>query len=332
MHFFRLFLHPFDVSFKRLRKSTSCFGYNPRLCFHAARSAEALEKKMTVVTSRVRDVAGDESNIWQLLHSYRKDDSDVSYSIFEISPKDKKRLLARCDFGAVSRWALEVLLEAYEDRQADAAITFYHNISGMSDAASLRGHIFERQVLKYLDRIDAERKFPIRGLAASEKRTWTYRGRITRYTFLEDLDFVEEIKRAVQNKTPLHLVPSARNFPAVDSILYDPNEGLTCIQITIGEEHPIRVSGLQRIQGWLERNARLAGLLPSTERPWRFIFIVPEEEKEASFELQRLGGDTAQGHWAGKVHQYVLWLDVVGRKPGSVYYCLDAGDSSDSTP
>jgi hypothetical protein len=63
-------------------------------------------------------------------------------------------------------------------------------------------------------------------------------------------------------------------------------------------------------------DARLVGLLPSTARPWRFIFIVPEE---ASFELQRLGGGTAhwQGHCAGagKAHRYVLWLDVLERKP-----------------
>jgi len=315
MHFFRLFLHPFDVSFKRLRKSTSCFGYNPRLCFHAARSVEALENKKKAVMSRVRDVADDKSNIFQLLHSCRKGDSDVSYSIFEISPTEESRLFADCKFGAVSQWALEVLLEAYEARQADAAITFYHTIPGTSDAASLRGQIFERQVLKYLDGIDAERKFPIRGLAASEKTTWIYRGRITRYNFLQDLDFIEEIVKAVRNKTPLHLVPSAPNFPAVDSILYDPNDGITCIQTTIGKEHPIRVLGLQRIQSWLKSDTQLAALLPSTARPWRFVFIVPEEEKEASFELQRLGGGTAQGHWAGKAHQYVLWLDILGRKP-----------------
>ena len=315
MHFCRVFLYPFDISLELLRKAASCFGYNPRLCFHAARSAKALENKTKAVTSRIRDVAGKDSNISQLLHSYRKGDSDVSHSIFEISPTDESRLLSECKFGAVSRWALEVLLNAYEDRQADAAIVFYHTIQG-SHAASLRGHIFERQVLKYLHGINAEHKFPILGLASSEKTTWTYRGHITHYTFLQDLDFIEEIVQAVRNKKPLHLVPSARNFPTVDSILYDPNEGLTCIQITIGEEHPIRVSGLQRIQSWLKSNAQLAGLLPSPARPWRFIFIVPSDEiREKPFKLQRLGGDTAQGHWAGMVCQYVLELDVLGRKP-----------------
>jgi len=83
---------------------------------------EALEKKTKVVTSQVRDVAGKDSNIFQLLHSCRKGDSDVSHSNFEISPIEESRLLADCKFGTVLQWAKEVLLEAYETRQADVAI------------------------------------------------------------------------------------------------------------------------------------------------------------------------------------------------------------------
>ena len=199
---------------------------------------------------------------------------------------------------------------------------FYHYISGMSDAASLRVHVFERQVFNHLDGIKAEHNLSIRELSSSEQMTWSYRGPIPRFNFLQDSDFIEEIAKAVQNKKPLHLVPSALDFPAVDSILYHPNTVLTCIQTTIRREHPILVSGLQRIQNWLEPNTPLAGLHPSKERPWRFIFIAPSDE--ASFELQQLRGDTAQGEWAGKVHQYVLGLDVVGKKPKQ---CLDFGDS-----
>jgi len=62
----------------------------------------------------------------------------------------------------------------------------------------------------------------------------------------------------------------------------------------IRRKRHILVSGLRRIQGRLERDTRLAGLCPSKERPWRFIFIVLLDD--ASFELQRLEGDTAQGN------------------------------------
>ena len=259
--------------------------------------------------SQIRDVAINESKISQLLHSSRRGDSDVSHAIFVISPQTKSRHPAKCKFGAVSRWALDLLLKEYETRWDNAVAAFYDYISGMSDTASLRGPIFERQVLNYLNGMDAEHKFSIRGLT-SEQMTWSYRGPIRRFNFLQDLDFIDEITKAVQSRNPLHLVPLALNFP-VNSILYDPNEALTCIQITISRKHHILVSGLQRIRSWLKRDTRLAGLLPLKERPWRFIFIVPSDE--ASFELQRLEGDT-QGEWAGKVQQYVLGLDVVGKK------------------
>ena len=268
--------------------------------------------------SRIRGFAAKEDSISQLPHLSQGGDSDVSHSIVEISPKTESRFFSQCNIGAVSRWALDLFLKACETQQADAVATFYHYMSGMSDAASLRGHLFERQVLNHLDGIKTEHKLSIRGLSSSEQMTWTYRGPIACFNFLRDSDFIEEITKAVQNKKPLHLVPSALNFPAVGSILYHPNEVLTCIQSTIRREHPILVSGLQRIQSWIEPHTPLAGLRPSKERPWRFIFIVPSDE--ASFELQWLRGDNAQGEWAGKVHQYVLGLNVVGKKPKQWVY------------
>jgi len=51
-------------------------------------------------------------------------------------------------------------------------------------------------------------------------------------------------------------------------------------------------------------------------RPWRLVFIVPPSD-EAYFKSQRLKGegDTPLDEWVGKVHQYVLRLDVIGKKP-----------------
>jgi hypothetical protein len=313
MQFFRIFLYPFDISPELLWESTSCFGYNPRLCFKAACSVNILKSTKRGVMSRIRGFAAKEDSIWELPHFPQEGDSDVSHSIVEISPQTESRFFSQCNVGAVSRWALDLFLKAFETQQADAVTAFYHYISGMSDAASLRGHLFERQVLNHLDGIKTEHNLPIRGLSSPEQMTWSYRGPIPCFNFLRDSDFIEEITKAVQNKKPLHLVPSALDFPAVGSIFYHPNEVLTCIQTTIRSEHSILVSGLQRIQSWIEPHTSLAGLHPSKERPWRFIFIVPSDE--ASFELQQFRGDDAQGEWAGKVHQYVLGLDVVGKKP-----------------
>ena len=110
--------------------------------------------------------------------------------------------------------------------------------------------------------------FPIRRLtdSNSNEMTWTYRGPTKRGTFFK------EITKAVQDRKSLHLVPSARNFPAVDSILYDPNAVLTCIQITMNKDHAMVVSGLQLIQSWLKLGTSLEGLCPKTTRPWRFLY------------------------------------------------------------
>jgi len=110
------------------------------------------------------------------------------------------------------------------------------------------------------------------------------------------------------------LRPAARNFPTVDSILYNPNDSLafTCIQTTVSSEHPIAVSGLKHIQSWLKPKTTLAALCPTKTMPWRFIFVVPQDTA-SDFKLQKLQGDTATGAWVGKVQQHVLGLDVLSR-------------------
>lgn len=269
----------------------------------------SLEASKEKVRGRIRDVATNQSNIAQLMRASRNGDSDVSHSIFQISPKNELRFLAQCNFGCVSRWALGVLLKEYKDREADAPILFYRSISGTPDTASLRGRMFEMQVLQYLDSLGSE-EFKIRGLTSPVETTWTP-GSTRRFDFLDGSEFTGKLTEAVQNGTRVHLVPSIPNFPAVDSILYNPDQGLTFIQTTISEKHPILVSGLKRIQRWLNQNQNqrrlLKGFHPLKGRPWRFLFII--DSGEATFEPQKLKCDS-RGSWAGKLQQYVLGLDL----------------------
>ena len=91
--------------------------------------------------------------------------------------------------------------------------------------------------------------------------------RLAPFSFLQELDFIDKLTKAVQNNRSLHLVPLIHNFLAVDSIVYVPNEPLTCVQTTICGKHPIVVLGLQCIQCWLKEDAPLDGLCPLNERP-----------------------------------------------------------------
>lgn len=240
-----------------------------------------------------------------LLDDTRTGGSDVSHTIFQIFPADTNRLFSKCRFETVSRWALDLLLDQYKARRADKIADSYYDISAMPDSASLRGHLFERQVLSHLCGIDTERTFFIRGLTNSDiKMKWTYRGPIRRCTVFN------EFTNAVQDRKPLHFVPPARNFPAAYSILYDPDDpdaALTCIQITLNMDHAIVVSDLQLIQSWLRLGTPLECLRPKKTKPWRLLFVVPFD-MESTFKLQKHDGDTTHGEWAGKVHQYVLGL------------------------
>ena len=113
------------------------FGYNLRLCFNAAQSADVSKAKKHEVTLQILDVSVEESNISQLLRSSGKEKSDVAHSIFVIFPRNKDRLFAQCKFGKVSLWAFDILLDACETQRANAVTDFYEYIQGASDAATL---------------------------------------------------------------------------------------------------------------------------------------------------------------------------------------------------
>jgi hypothetical protein len=262
--------------------------------------------KMTI-SSWITSIGLKLSNMLQLKDSIWTNSNNLDL-IVEISPINEDRLLVECRIGIVSRWAFDHFLNAYELQKGHAATIFYPHM--LKWPLEMSSHVFGRQVLKSLGRIGAAgRDFPIRGLTSPGEMTWTCRGPIPRFNFLWESDFIDEITKAVQNNEPLHLVPSAPNFPAVDSILYAPNDVLTFIQSTVSSKHPINATGLQEIQSWLEARTLLAYLRPSADMPWRFIFIVPPGNA-STFKLQQLEHDS-RGEWAGKVHQYVLGLEVL---------------------
>jgi len=290
------------------------FGYNPRLCFSNSYSETALSEKIQDVQGCIERLAGDSRAFLSRLDSYREGQSDgteASHTIFRMSPTDDS-LLQSCRYDIVSEWALDCLLSACDKREADAAMDFFNLIRTTPWLAPLRGHMFERGFLGYLDGIDIDRDLSIRLLTGSDTIMWTYRGPIPPVRFEDEQMFINEISKAVEDKARIHLVPKAPNFTAVDSIVYVPGEVLTLVQVTISRVHPIAVSGLRSIQKWLRANANTKSLCPNQNQPWRFIFIVPEK-MASSFRLQNLQGDTKTEVWAGRVRQYVFGFKGIVR-------------------
>ena len=314
---FRIFLYPHDIRFKLLRESTTYFGYDPRRCFNASHSADRLRISKSRLLEQIKDIANGTIDVMRELQSARTGASTVSHSVFQIFPANEKRLLGDCYAECVSQWALDNLLIACEDREHDAAARLYYSLSDSDWAVSFRGRLFERQVLQYLDGIHNDCDLRIRGLTDSFETEWNYRGHVPRFTFREST-VVAEINKAVANQTPLHLVPSALNFPVVNSFVYKPGDVITCVQVSISPKHPITTKGFEQMQNWLKLNTPLADLRPTTKKPWRLIFIVPSHVA-STFTLQVYKDDTATGIWAKKVNQYVLGLEeetIFGRRPG----------------
>ena len=151
MSFFRIFLNRRDLTYERLKESTSYFGLNPRLCFNASIAGDALNQLTQDIQMAVFSTS-QKKNIGTLLSSFMKSQM-LSHTIFELSPADDRRLFGEALVGAVSPWALNLLLEAYEERRLDAAAEFYDSIANSHKAGSLRDEIWERQVLKYFDNL-----------------------------------------------------------------------------------------------------------------------------------------------------------------------------------
>jgi len=251
----------------------------------------------------------------QLLRDTQTGGAYVSHLIFQIFPtaRDEKRLLVNCRYETVSSWAMDRILRRLKEKKATAIADFFHGISGIRGAGPMRGSMFEKRVLRYFDEIESDCKLSIRNLSkpkrglTSSDPTWIFRAKPGCVTF-EEATVIDEITNAVETSQGLHLVPSEVNFPAIDSIVYQPDDVLTCLQITISLKHRIAVSGLNRIQGWLKYNSSLAGLRAKTAKPWRFIFVLPLD-KAHKFGIQKLDKDSPTGVWARKVNQYVLGLE-----------------------
>jgi hypothetical protein len=217
----------------------------------------------------------------RLLRTARTGDATVPHMVFQISPADKKRLLSTCQFGAISRWALDILVRKYEAREADAAADFYRNIAPMRDAAPLQGHLFERQVLNHLSGISDKYDFPIRRLTDSEETMWTHPGKLTRFDFQDSTDstFLKGITEAVQERKPMHLIPKARNFAADKVRRMVDREAGTWEKVIPGWEYVVDSVALSRFCA-RERSGGCHSLRPG--RPGRSHYLYSNHEEQES--------------------------------------------------
>jgi len=303
IYLLRIFLHPEDLVYSHLQESTTYFGLNPRKCFFASASPENLDQLREIIRKQVQGVPCTEPDLYRRLCCQTFPYEPFFDSVFHLFPKNDMRLYDEAEVAAVSPWALDVLLNAYEGRQAGVAFQFYKWVDTYPYAATLQDQIFKRQVLRYLGSLKGAEQFTIRSLADSTTSQWIYPGP-TEVSSFQSFTATQLLHNAVAHKMPLHLVSQNRNFP---SILYNPGEALAGIQFTTQTEHPVAGIGLERVQARLKLNATLLDLSqPSISgNHWRLIFVVPDNIA-TRFMTQSFIGDTGSQEWSQKVDQYVL--------------------------
>jgi hypothetical protein len=121
----------------------------PNRCFGASLSIHNLYGKRDPTVSVIKGAAT-RNDFVKPFRSTQSGINNVSHKIFQISPTNTNRLLSNCKFEPVSRWAFDLLMYHYKENKSDAAADFYFALSGMLEAATLQGHLFEWQVLRHL--------------------------------------------------------------------------------------------------------------------------------------------------------------------------------------
>ena len=183
IHFFRLFLHSRDVTFKLLKESTLYYGYNPRRCFDVSYSRRRLKAKKMDVVQVITHLASNPSELLRVLHDRRANAEDVSHTIFQVIPMDESRQYETSECVPASKWILNSLVEACERNKAESIARLYRSLSGSPLAATLRGSLLEKLVQKSLDDIKSDANLKIRGLTDANQTNWVYHGPIPRFTF-----------------------------------------------------------------------------------------------------------------------------------------------------
>ena len=109
---------------------------------------DQLKSQITIIAQGMRDIL-------QELHSSRIGSFTVSHAIFQIFPADEKHQFEACHIEVVSQWAFDHLLEFCGAYERDVAAKFYHGLSMVPWAGSLRDRLFERKGLLSAIQVDS---------------------------------------------------------------------------------------------------------------------------------------------------------------------------------
>jgi len=305
-----LFILHVDIPFKHIQAAAQICGNTPRRCFKAAISGGALEIAKADVIKAITDIQ-DVAKAVNDVHG----DRPVPHRVFEIYPRTDIRAFSLCLVRPVSPWAFDRLMAEVEQRDIDGAYKFYMQIQGSTDAAQVRGRVWERQVHKYLRSIQIPTSFCIYSLDNhANSLNIQFSSTTLHEAFGPNQIFEGRLTSSIRNGSSCYLKPVSKTFASIDSVLYEHDasrfgfQPLIAFQMTDAWSHPLSVKGLATIQKSLRLQVpELKALRPSGSQKWIIVFVVPAPMGE-SFVKQGFKDPGGPSHWDSKTAQYVLEL------------------------
>ena len=171
-----------------------------------------------------------------------------------------------------------------------------------AEYGALRGYLFEGLVHNLLSHGGTFEVCSLNG--ATRRETLSIAAQPNSYpTVFEDLSGINQLRNS--NPPPTYFRPQAKNFCAVDSILFDPTPAM--IQTTVSKVHPVKMKGLVNIVEYFGNPQAVAPgqqavSTVSTGSKYRLYFAVPPENYSTFQKQNYLNAD-------GKVVQQVnQWI------------------------
>ena len=289
-------------------------GNVPRQCFQAARSDALREEAAAAILKGISEIE-DIGTIMEGVRGYRL----LPHHVFEIYPRHDTRNFSLCQFRLVSEWALDQLLAEQDEREENGAYKFYQSIQSTTEAAGLRGQIWERRVHKYFRRIEPT-TFQITSL---DDRSTTFDIKMSGEMF-KDFGSIQQFQghlaTCVRAGQSGYLKPLSRSFATLVSLFYAHDfaeqgyQPLMGCQMTEAYTHSLSITGYETVQKSLKPSVpELASLRPSTSMKWITIFVVPEPMGQTftkqSYKGTECKGQASRKTWDSRIAQFVLELN-----------------------
>jgi hypothetical protein len=228
--------------------------------------------------------------------------SRTSPHLFQMHSEDD-HLFSNCLVRPVTDIALGYYLSKYERKLPLGPHKLYKFLEREPKLSSTNSHMFQWACEKFFESLMQAHSFTVRSLDDPRKTTtWVYSGHISNYSSPKSIS--SRLRTQFQSGKVGKARSTYTTFPSFNNMVcISDGVSMEFVRMMTGVDCYGDAAGFERVQRWLNRSPEDSQhLQPSTKRPWKFIFIVPEEIA-TSFTKWTFGNG-----WDEKVAQYVLGL------------------------